>query len=233
MQHSGRSRRPALAAALVLLLASCGGGGSSGSSTATGDPGTTAVDGSATSSTEPGATTSKKKKTRIERPSGTPLGEVIPPGHDAYLLLSQGRCSELLGLTGTWRQGSDKVDEDVFFLYRAAAEACLQRWDAAQSDFQRLLNLDPSFNGNCDSANCERCMRAVQEWLTQVLATRRSEPGSDIEYVKGTQSSPCPAPGRGKLGNETTTTTDETTETTDEETTTSQRSGTSAPTTAP
>ena len=165
-------------------------------------------------------------KVRVQRPSGTPLGEVVPPGDDAYLLLSTNRCGELLRRTGTWRDGGfNQVNEDAFLLYKAAAEACLGRWDEAQRDFQRLSNLRRSFSGDCDSTNCERCMREVQAWLTQLLALRKQQPTAQVELVKGTKASPCPAPGRGTPDDEETTTTEvSTTATTGRGTSTSRAS---------
>jgi len=163
---------------------------------------------------------------RVERPSGTPLGEVIPAGDDAYLLLSTGRCAELLARTGTWRDGDNEVNEDAFLLYKAAAEACLGRWADAQRDFQRLQGIGPDFSGGCNSNNCERCMGAVLEWLTQVLAIHQQET-REVEHVRGTKASPCPAPGRGRPDDQQTTTS------TEEETTTSERSSSTTSTTEP
>lgn len=221
MHHPGPRSVGRALLVVVLLLAGCGGGGGgTAGDTTVSDPAST--DGQ-TTVTDGSGTSAKAQKVRVERPSGTPLGEVIPPGDDAYLLLSTGRCSELLARTGSWRQGGDnQVDKDAFFLYRAAAEACLGRWDDAQRDFQRLQGVGPDFSGGCNSTNCERCMRAVLEWLTQILAIRRQDTTSEVELVRGTKASPCPAPGNGTPDDEETTTSS-----TDEETTTSRPGSTS------
>lgn len=191
MHQPSRTKLLGTSMALLLVLPGCGGGsGGSSEETSTAALSTT-TSGPAATTSGPGGTT-KRQKAMIERPSGAPLGEVFPPGDDAYLLLAKGRCGELLKRTDTWRQGDNQVNEDAFFLYRAAAEACLNRWDDAQKDVAKLQALAPTFSGGCDSSNCERCMRAVKEWLDGALAAHRKSAGSDVEYVAGTKASPCP-----------------------------------------
>lgn len=218
----------------VFVLAGCSGGGQG---TTPGTDTTSPLDPAVAPSVTPPSpdpspsglpleTTIKPTKVRLERPSGTPLGQVIPAGDNAYLLLSQGRCADLLRATTTWRKGDgNQVNEDAYLLYKAAAEACLGRWDDAQRDAQRLARLQPQFSGGCDSQNCERCMRAVKAWLDQILALRGQQPTAEVEQVKGTKASPCPAPGAGTPDDQQTTTTRETS------TTVSPRSTSSGPTT--
>ncbi len=187
---------------MLLLLAGCGGGsgggGDSGESSApevsSTDPGSSLSStevGSAPSSTGSTGATKGPNRPRIERPSGTPLGQVvpIPPGGPAYLLLATGKCSELLKLVGGWE---GKIDKKPLLLYRAAAEACLQRWGDAQRDYDQLLKLNPVFGEECGGATCEACMRAVLAWLGPLLEARQREPNLEPVYVKGTQASPCP-----------------------------------------
>lgn len=215
-------------AVTALVLSACGGGGGDGgggeqsaatvTSTATSTANTSNV---ATTDTSTVATTDaspgrQRDRPRIERPSGTPLGTVFPPGDPAYQLLATGQCEELLRLIGRWRGRDDgnDVNEDAFFLYRAAAHACLGRWAEAQRDFDRLQALRPRFDGDCSSSNCERCMRAVLDWLRPLLDARRREPSIEPVFVRGTGRSPCPE------AKETTTTGDDTS--------TSSRSSTTA-----
>ena len=215
------------ALALLLLLGACGGGSGGGTTEEATSNEPVATD-STDTSTGGSESTAKAQRIRVERPSGTPLGEVIPPGDDAYLLLSTGRCGDLLKRTSTWRRGENPVNEDAYLLYRAAAEACVQSWDAASRDFDRLTALDPSFDGDCDSTNCEQCMRAVLAWLRSVLAARKSDPDVEVQYVQGTASSPCPE-GRGTPDDEQTTTTEDATTTSRRGGTSSRASTTSAP----
>jgi len=185
---------------LLLLLAGCGGGGgggttgeSSSSEVPSTEPETlpSSTDVSTSLPTESTATTKAPNRPRIERPSGTPLGQVvpIPPGGPAYLLLATGKCSELLKLVGGWE---GKIAKEPLLLYRAAAQACLQRWKEAQRDYDQLLKLNPAFSEECGGATCEACMRAVLAWLGPLLEARRRQPDLEPVFVKGTQASPCP-----------------------------------------
>lgn len=167
--------------------------GTTSSEVTVGSTGTTA---GGTATTAGGTGSTVRKPLRVERPSGTPDGPIFPPGTPAYRLLSEGRCQELLSTVDSqWQKGGRVVvsDENAFHLYRAAAQACLGRWDAAKVEFDKLTAGKPSWKGACtDAQECEPCKAAVLRWLTEQIQARRSDPGFQPAYVKGTGRSPCP-----------------------------------------
>jgi hypothetical protein len=90
------------------------------------------------------------------------------------------------------------VEDRLFFLYRAAAEACLLKWADAKADFDRLEGLKPAptFGTTCSSddvRNCERCHHLVFEWLKGQLEAFRRDPSYAPTFMKSTAPSPCPA----------------------------------------
>ena len=191
--------------ALGLLAAACGGGGGSKSaarirSTSTSESTTSTA---STSSTVPATSTSSSNSTtsqtrppttkprpRREYPGGGPTDPVFPPGDEAYALLAQGKCTELLQKTEKWGEQNvaDAEGENTIFLYRGAAEACLQRWSDAKRDFERLTKTPPDFSGKCARAE-------VFKWLTALIHDRAADQGFSPVYVKASRPSPCPPEG--------------------------------------
>jgi hypothetical protein len=141
----------------------------------------------------------------VTLPPGGPKGPVDPPGTPAYELLTAGgsSCQQLLTAVNAWPRSSasdpsvNGVEDRLFFLYRAAAEACLLRWSDASADFAKLQALKPAptFGATCSSDSeryCERCYRLVFDWLTSQLAAYRNDPTYSPVIVASTASSPCP-----------------------------------------
>jgi hypothetical protein len=200
--------------ALLVVLAACGGGSGSSSSVASGGQDTTlpttetSIDGSTTSptsTTRPAATTPPTRP-RVTLPAGGPRGPVDPPNTPAYQLLTAGGtgCQQLLTAVNAWPRTSatdpsvNGVEDRLFYLYRAAAEACLLRWADAKADFDRLQKLKPAptYGDTCSSDDvryCERCHRLVFEWLTGQLEAFRKDPAYSPTITKSSAPSPCPS----------------------------------------
>jgi hypothetical protein len=194
--------------ALLVVLAACGGSGPS--SVASGGQDTTvpstetSVDGSTTSSTRPAATTPPTRP-RVTLPAGGPRGPVDPPNTPAYQLLTAGGsgCQQLLTAVNAWPRTSatdpsvNGVEDRLYYLYRAAAEACLLRWADAKADFDRLQKLKPApvYGDTCSSDDvryCERCHRLVLAWLTGQLEAYNKDPAYAPTITKSSAPSPCP-----------------------------------------
>jgi hypothetical protein len=160
---------------------------------------------SATEVAAPGAQTKEPAPPRtpkkIKNPSGGLAGDVFPPGTDAYLYLTSGRCGQLLDEInappepavpgwGPRPQQDGEVADEEYYLYRGAANACLERWEAAASDFDRLAALAPTYGDGCPDpptieGECSRCERVVFAWLTDVVETYRKDPSLPPELIPG------------------------------------------------
>ncbi len=195
--------RVAVAVALA-VLAACGESGSS-SDVASGPPETTVAtappDGPSTTEAATGTT---RNRPRVTLPAGGPSGPVDPPGTEAYRLLTAGGagCRDLLtAIESQWTLDSPSgrnIEPRLFYLYRAAAKACLLRWADAKADFDRLQSLRPAptYNTTCSGPEeryCERCHRLVLEWLTSQLEAYRRDPSYAPTIVRSTGPPPCPA----------------------------------------
>jgi hypothetical protein len=201
-----------LLAVLVVLLTACGGSGSSTVASGSSDTTQTSVEAPTTattpapaaSSTSAGPSTTKPKP-KVTLPAGGPRGPVDPPNTPAYQLLTMGGtgCQQLLTEVNKWPRASaadpsvNGVEDRLFYLYRAAAEACLLKWADAKADFDKLQALKPAatFGTACSSAdvrNCEKCHRLVLDWLTTQLAAYKADPTYAPTFLKSSGPSPCP-----------------------------------------
>jgi hypothetical protein len=181
-----------------LALGACGDGNKNDRSEST-----TSTTSTTSTSASSGAGTSTVKRVRIEYPSGGPNGPIVPPQTKAYAMLATGECLPLLDeITGTWgqptgpNQTSEGVDLAEYFLYRTAAELCLQRWDAATADFGRLQALPPAFTSSgCPETideQCDRCLQVVYAWVKDLIQRRKADPSFTPEFVAGNPGRVCP-----------------------------------------
>jgi hypothetical protein len=115
---------------------------------------------------------------------------MFPPGDEAYRMLAEGKCDDLLSAAEEWQKtkGGNSVAEvegqDSIFLYRSAAEACLGRWDKAFEDFGRMAN-PPDLHNKCPRTQ-------IFKWLSKLLDSRKADPGFSPVFVHSSESSPCP-----------------------------------------
>lgn len=187
-------------AVLAIVLSACG-DGSDSSSMPSGTEATTSVapDTSVTT-TAPGPSTTGQAPPRVTLPPSGPRGRVDPPRTEAYRLLTTGGdgCRQLFAAVEGWKiatQSEVGVPENLYYLYKAAAEACLLRWAEARADFDRLLRVDPNptFPTTCTAeGTCERCHRLVFEWLRGQLEAYRRDPSYAPVIEKSSAASPCP-----------------------------------------
>jgi hypothetical protein len=131
-------------------------------------------------------TTTAKAKPKVAYPAGGAVDPVFPPNDDAYGMLVQGQCAQLLQKVSAWQsQGVVDVEgQDTVFLYRSIAEACLQRWSDAIADFDRLTKPQPVFDSKCGRTE-------AYKWLAALIAQRKADPAFTPEFVPGTGRSPC------------------------------------------
>lgn len=246
-QARGVLRATACVGATLLLLAACGGGEEESSTTTTTTTSSASTSSSPTTTspvtTRPPTTTTRPPRViDVAYPSGGPKGPVLPPGTEAYRLLSAGSCTALLqeiddpakgwGVPRPGRQETTKgVKLRVFHLYRAAALACLGRWGEAMRDFDSLRGLGAGFGGGrCPEDpqdpqdECTRCHQLVYDWTANLIAQRRSDPGFSPRFVRRTgQPDPCPPATTTSSTSTTTSTTSTTTSTSSTSTTTTTR----------
>ncbi len=116
-----------------------------------------------------------------------PTDPAVPTGVGDLLYndLANGDCQKLRkDVASRDKQMQDKPK----FLYRAAAEACLGNWHAAEQDFRRYLRAaedrDGSSGGPCDGR------AQVAAWVKMLLDLHRDDPGLTLKLVR--QSSPVP-----------------------------------------
>lgn len=207
--RAGRNRlRMALLVAAAVVLSACG-AGEEASNTTSSDTVSTVGPTSSSSGTAQGNTNSR---TIAFVPPG-PSDPDTPVGNRWYELLSEGRCQAILD--NMELAGVDPAFQPEVALYRAAAQACLGQWEAAEADFDDFGPSRPS--------NPRICGRAVvYDWVATLLQARRADPDLDPTFVPAAPQPPCPG--------ETTTTEDETTTTTEDETTTTSISTSTSPT---
>lgn len=176
-------RRAIVASSAVVLLAgACGGGADTSPSPAT-----------ATRTSERNAPVDTSTLMSPERsparptyayPAGGPADPMFPTEDDAYEMLSDGRCQDLLDASQTWgSEVEEQQGKNTIYLYRSAAEACLGRWSEAAAEFDRMSN--PDFSDNC-------ARNAVFEWLRRLIDARRADPGYSPIFVTSSDRSPCP-----------------------------------------
>ena len=115
--------------------------------------------------------------------------QIFPPGQDAHLLLSSGKCDELLreiqqgGKGLRWGTG---VPPSLKNLYLAAGHACLAQWSQAESAFRQIRvselcgfepdkyqGADSSFD---DTAACQKVRGRVHQWTENLLKAHRANP---------------------------------------------------------
>lgn len=219
--HARLRRVASFGAATALLVAACGGGGqgASVSPTSSSRAATSATTSSSAetpptqptdNSTSVGSTPTvpppnlptsvaepARRTTNITLPAGGPTGPVFPPNDPAYLLLTSGRCSELLQRAESWERLEEgfEVPSDQLLLYRSAAHACLGDLAAADADFTRLQSLAPSYGEDCpaaDSDGCELCHRLTLAWLTQVIEAYSRDPALTPVFTTSAAPDPCP-----------------------------------------
>ncbi len=188
---------------LLLALTACGGSGSEDRTSQTTDTAVSTTSEEPPSTTTEGATTTTRNRPRVTLPAGGPRGPVDPPGTPAYELLTSGGdgCRQLLSAIERWPlAGADVagVEPQLYYLYRAAANACLSRWAESKADFDRLqaLRPAPAFGNTCSSEDvreCERCHRLVFEWLSSQMEAFRRDPSYAPVITPSTGRSPCPS----------------------------------------
>lgn len=113
-------------------------------------------------------------------PAG-PADPGTPVGNAWYVSLSQGECEEVLE-----QANQANPDDPPVILYRAAAQACLGQWDAAETDFDSYLQLElePS------SDPCHGRTRLV-EWVRRLLEAHRQDPSFSPTFVRGEAIGEC------------------------------------------
>ena len=117
-------------------------------------------------------------------PAG-PADPGTPVGNAWYLSLSRGECEEVLEQAN----GANPNDAPVI-LYRAAAQACLGQWDAAETDFDLYLQFEPELS----SDPCHGRTRVV-EWARRLLEAHRQDPSFSPTFVRGEAIGEClPSP---------------------------------------
>jgi hypothetical protein len=101
-------------------------------------------------------------------------------------MLVQGQCDVLLTKTKKWDAKGVAGSEgaDTVFVYRSAAEVCLQRWSDAVRDFDRVTKPAPDFGTNCPR-------REAYAWVSALIAAHHSDPGFSPVFVAATGRSPC------------------------------------------
>jgi hypothetical protein len=134
------------------------------------------------------ATTAAKAKQKVSYPAGGAVDPVFPPGDQAYTMLVQGQCDVLLTKTKEWDTKGVAGSEgaDTVFMYRSAAEACLQRWTDAVRDFERVTKPAPDFGTNC-------ARREAYGWVSALIAAYSRDPAFAPVFVAATGQSPCAA----------------------------------------
>jgi hypothetical protein len=106
---------------------------------------------------------------------------VFPPGDNPVMLLAQGKCQDLATMTGTW--AVKNVPAGDVSLFGAAAQVCLQNWNAAKTALHKL----PS---PLASADCVKS--SVLGWVTSTLATHDADPTTTFVFVPaGPQFGTC------------------------------------------
>jgi hypothetical protein len=190
------TRHPRLASrtvvlAFALLAVACGGGSS--------EPTSSEAPLETSSTMAPGPTVPRPDQSgggrlNVALPAGGPIDNVVPPGTNAYRLLTSGNCDQLLReIETTW---VGRVDNSEFYLYRGAARACKGLWDGARADRNALGR--PSYGNSCPEDpeaedECPRCRTAVLRWLDSVLAARAKDPSYSPVFVPASRSaSVCP-----------------------------------------
>ncbi|MEA2827292.1 MAG: hypothetical protein QOG43_1731 [Actinomycetota bacterium] len=145
--------------------------------------------------TGPLPTSPQARPTQPYLPRG-PVDQVFPPGTKAYQLLADGDCGPLLRQIeqGEPRRGEternpawtgDVVPLETTFLYQAAANACLGRWEVATTQFgQIVLPLTCGFVGGeaaagtvfASVAECQAVRMPVYRWTQALLAAHAADP---------------------------------------------------------
>lgn len=106
------------------------------------------------------------------------VDQVNPPSTEAYTMLREGRCSELLNeIAAEWKLAVAAQD---FLLYRAAGQACLSRWAGAENDFRQVATGPAFATAICtfevgDPA-CVQARTLVRDWTAALLGARRADP---------------------------------------------------------
>jgi len=191
-------------AAGFLLVAACSSNSSDTSSSSSDEPSTeTTAESAPPDSTATGPTvprpeaTGSAKTTRVALPPGGPVDQVFPPGTKSYQPLFDNKCDVLRSRIVADRWEEQGVNPRDVRLYRAAANACLKRWDQARQDRAALGN--PGYDANqCPQTlaqgECEACRAAVLAWLDSVLDAQAADPSFSPIFVKAPRSSRvCPS----------------------------------------
>jgi len=194
-----------IVAAGFLLVAACSSNSSDPSSSSSDEPSTETTaesappDSTATGPTVPRPDQSggKAKSVNFALPPGGPVDQVFPPGTKSYQPLFDNKCDVLRSRIVADRWEEQGVNPRDVRLYRAAANACLKRWDQARQDRAALGN--PGYDANqCPQTlaqgECEACRAAVLAWLDSVLDAQAADPSFSPIFVKAPRSSRvCPS----------------------------------------
>jgi hypothetical protein len=130
-------------------------------------------------------TTTANPRPKVAYPSGGAVDPVFPPGDDAYTMLVKGQCTLLLAKTKEWdaKGVADVEGADTVFIYRSAAEACLQRWTDAVRDFKQVTTA---------AAQSDKCARTEAfKWVSALVAQHGGDAKFAPDFVAGSGRSPC------------------------------------------
>ena len=140
----------------------------------------------------------------VEYPAGGPVDPVFPPNDPAYEWLSGGQCERLLDAVATWSEPvagvsvADNEGPDTIAVYGSAANACLSRWDEAESAFEQVAGGLTFTESVTDEGRCAR--QAVHEWVAGLIEAHREDPNFSPTFVPASRTSQCPT---GDLDDET------------------------------
>lgn len=138
-----------------------------------------------TPSTAPKPTAPPNSARKISYPAGGPKGPEYPdpptPAYELFAQHTQQSCTDLHSAADHWSSGPL-----VQLLYQSAADACLQRWQAAAREYDELQAVGPDFEPSS-------CHGVVYTWLTSVIEAYRSGP-EPPQLVAADPGSPRPDP---------------------------------------
>jgi hypothetical protein len=121
------------------------------------------------------------------------VDRIIPPGTEAYDLLTTGSCAQLL--TEIADEWNDKVvteeGADTVRVYTSAAYICDGRWNEAKHLADQIPQR-PAFSGSTEASSEDLCVRgAVLAWVRTLLAERAKDPSFTPMFVTSSSRSRC------------------------------------------